>query len=52
MSSLSFPLAPDWVGSCLGLVPLQDNQKGLFIGESFIVQRYCRDNNFVCDLHL
>lgn len=52
MSSLSFPSAPDGVESCLGLVPPQDHQKVLFIGESLIVQRYCRDNNFICDLHL
>lgn len=40
MSPLSFPLAPDGVCSGLGLVPLPENHKGLFIGETFVVQGY------------
>lgn len=51
MSLLSFPLPPDWVRSCLGLVPLRDDREGLFIRESVIVQKYGRGNNFGCDLY-
>lgn len=52
MSPLSFPLAPDGVGSGLRLVPLPENRKDLFIGGSFTVQGYSRDDSLIWDLHL